>query len=54
MFWCNPWSYTTADQIEAVIAYIVRRAEDGDKYFDNIEIDVVQDLEEFNEDQRKG
>ena len=54
MFWCNPWSCSTTDQIEAVIAYRVRRAKDGDKYFDNIEIDVVQDLEEFNEDQRKG
>ena len=33
---------------------MVRRTGDGDKYFDDIEINVVQDLEEFNEDQRKG
>ena len=43
MFWHNPWIYSTANQNEVVIAYRVRRTEDGDKYFDGIEIDDVQD-----------
>lgn len=28
-------------QIEAVIAYEFRNAKDGDKYFDDIEIEVI-------------
>ena len=32
----------------------VERTEDGDQYFGIITINVVQDLEELNEDQKKG
>ena len=50
----NPWSCSTVVQIDALIGYRVGRTEAGDKYFDSIEINVVQDFEELNEDRRKG